>query len=190
VEDKESRKQESDATALLKSAGRQLLPVLITAGSLIGFVAFAGAVIVWTRFSAAKVPADQAVNAVPRDELIAIGSSLLLLFGFFGAIAVIAVFLIDRGGRVTPGVSRALLLLMAVEGVAAIMLVKGLAWQRAALAVELFLIPVGIVLWSTFAEVFTRLDHSGLPTRKGKNERDAELKREPFRSWQDSSRAL
>jgi outer membrane protein OmpA-like peptidoglycan-associated protein len=189
-ENKEPRKEESDAAALLKSAGRQLVPLLVTAGSLIGFVAFAGAVIVWTRFSAAKVPADQAVNAVPRDELIAIGSSLLLLFGFFGAIAVIAVYLIDRGGRVTPGVSRALLLLMAVEGVAAIMLVKGLAWQREALAVELFLIPVGAVLWSTFAEAFTRLDNSGLPTRKGRNERDAELKREPFRSWQGSSKAL
>jgi hypothetical protein len=166
---------------LLNSAGKQLLPVLLTAGSLIGFVAFAGAVIVWTRFSAAEVPADQAVNAVPRDELVAIGSSLLLVFGFFGVLAVVAIFLIDRGGRVSPGMSRGLLVLLAIEGLATIVLVKDAPWQRAVVAVELFVLPMAVVLWATFSQLFTQFDETGLPDRKGE-ERDAVPKAGPFRA--------
>lgn len=169
---------------LLKSAATQLVPVLLTAGSLIGFVAFAGAVIVWTRFSAAKVPADQVVNVVPQEELVAIGSSLLLLFGFFGALAVIAVFLIDRGGRVTPGMSRGLLLLLTVEGVAAILLVNGASWQHTAVAVEAFILAMGVILWSTFSATFTRLDRLSLPNREGR-ERVAPPKNGAFRSASD-----
>ena len=87
---------------LLTGAGKQLIPVLLTGASLIGFVAFAGGVIVWTRFSAAKVPPDQAVNAVPRDELVAIGSALLLLFGFFGIMALIGVFWSTAAAALLP----------------------------------------------------------------------------------------
>jgi outer membrane protein OmpA-like peptidoglycan-associated protein len=168
-------------SGLLKSAAASLVPVLITAGSLIGFVAFSGAVIVWTRFSAAEVPADQAVNAVPREELVAIGSSLLLLFGFFGVLAVVAVFLIDRGGRVTPGMSRGLLLLLAIEGVAAIMLVEGGEWQRRVLAGELFVLPMAVILWSTFSGGFTKLDETSL-AKRGDKERDAVLRNHAFRT--------
>jgi hypothetical protein len=165
---------------LLRTAGQQLLPVVLTAGSLIGFVAFAGSVIVWTRFSAAKVPADQAVNVVPRDELVAIGSSLLLLFGFFGALAVIAVFLIDRGGRATPGMSRGLLLLLLIEGATAILAIHGGPELRRLLAAELFVLAVGVALWATVAAPFIQLDEE-VPDRES-DELDAEIEERPFRT--------
>ncbi len=166
---------------LVEAGAKQVAGVLLTAGGLIGFVAFAGAVIVWTRFSAANVPADQAVNAVPTEELVAIGSSLLLVFGFFGVLAVIAVYLIDRGGRVTPGMGRGLLLLLAIEGVAAILLVKDVQWQRTAIAIELLLLAMAVMLWSTFSGRFTQLDKTSLAERSD-DERDAVLENHAFRT--------
>lgn len=163
---------------LLKEAGKTLMPVLLTGASLIGFVAFAGAVIVWTRFSAAQVPADQAVAALPQTELVAVGSSVLLLFGFFGALAALAVFLIDRGGRATPGMSRGLLLLLMVEGVAAIVLVDGPSMVKSIVAIELFLLPIAVVFWSTVATPFIRLERD-LPDRE-RDEPEAQLRDGPF----------
>lgn len=177
-EETETKSKGSPWVDLLTSAREQLVPVLVTAGSLVGFVAFAGAVIVWTRFAAAKVPPDQAVAALPQNELVAIGSSFLLLFGFFGVLAVLAVFLIDRGGRATPGMSRALLLLLMAEGVVAIVLVDGPSVERSIVAIELFLLPMAVVFWSTFATPFIRLNEN-LPDRHG-DEPEAELRDGPF----------
>ena len=145
------------------------MPVLITAGSLVGFVAFAGGVIVWTRFSAANVPADQAVNVIPRDELVSTGASPLLLFGFFAAMALIAVFLIDRGGRATPGMSRGLLLILMAEGVAVILAVEqGLPLERRIAAAEVFVLLVGVALWATHVGSLVEFEDD-LPNRKRKN---------------------
>lgn len=151
---------------LLRSAGAQLLPVLITAGSLIGFIAFAGAVIVWTRFQAVKVPPDQAVNAVPRSELVAVGASLLLLFGLFGVLAVLVSFLVDRWARATPGMCRWLLALLAIEGTTAILLVEGLSPAARVGALLLFLGPLAIVFSLTFVGFLVRREDE-LPKRKG-----------------------
>jgi hypothetical protein len=159
---------------LLKTATSQLIPVVLTAGSLVGFVAFAGSVIVWTRFSAAKVPADQAVNAVPRDELVAIGSSLLLLFGFFGVLAVIAAFLIDRGGRATVGMARGLLFLLMVEGITAVILVPGPSVERTIVAAATFVIPICVILAATYSDLLSRLRDT-LPGR-GRERLEAELR--------------
>ncbi|HEY8816814.1 MAG TPA: OmpA family protein [Candidatus Dormibacteraeota bacterium] len=151
---------------LLSAAGKQLMPVLLTGASLIGFVAFAGGVIVWTRFSAAKVPPDQAVNAVPRDELVAIGSSLLLLFGFFGVMALIGAFLVDRGGRATPGMARALLVFFLVEGVTTIIVADGISLARTIAVAALFALPVAAAIWTTWVGSFVSLEDD-LPTREG-----------------------
>src|SRR5258708_32814925 len=110
----------SQASLLVKKIGEALVPFSVTAGRLIGFFAFAGAVIVWTRFYALGVPPDQAVKAVPRNELVATGSSLLLLFGFFWARAVPAPYLVDRGGRATPKMLRGLVGLGGLESGVAI----------------------------------------------------------------------
>lgn len=172
--------RQSTWAELSKSAVQALIPVVVTAGSLVGFVAFAGSVIVWTRFSAAKVPADQVVNAVPRGELVAIGSSLLLLFGFFGALAMITVYLIDRGGRATPGMSRGLLLLLLAEGMTAILAIPGGPELRRILAAELFVLPVGISLWATEVGPFIRLEDE-VPDRKSE-ELDPVSEERPFRT--------
>jgi hypothetical protein len=146
---------------LLQRVGGAVVPALLTAGGLLGFVAFAGSVIVWTRFSAAEVPPDQVVAAFPRGELVAIASALLLLFGFFGLIAVIVFFLINKEGSATIGVSRGLLALLAVEGMVAILLVESSSLQDRALAGELFLLPTIVAFWATF--VYERPDLSKDP---------------------------
>lgn len=163
---KEEQPKQSAWAELLKAVGQQLVPVFLTASSLIGFVAFAGGVIVWTRFSAAKVPADQAVNAVPRDELVAIGSTLLLLFGFFGVLALIGAFLIDRGARATPGMARALLGVFLVESVTTVVIAEGHPPTETIAAVELIALPVIAALWASFSERYVNLEDD-LPTREG-----------------------
>ncbi len=180
---------------VLNKVGERLLPVLITAGSLLGFVAFAGAVIVWTRFEAVKVPPEQAVNAVSREELISVGASLLLIFGFFGVIAVVATYLVDRRGRATPGMARWLLCLLAVEGVTSVILVEGISTLQTALfgvfVVLVCLAGIGV----TYVESFTRFrdDFKGehLEREESNGRMSAELldplkPRLPFR-WSDDS---
>jgi outer membrane protein OmpA-like peptidoglycan-associated protein len=149
-------KPESAWAGLLKEAAKQLLPILLTGASLIGFVAFAGAVIVWTRFYSIEVPPDQAVKAVPQSELIATGSSVLLLFGFFGVLAIVAAYLVDRRGRATPGMSRALLALLAVEGMTAIFTFDESWDAKAVVAVVVFVALVLLALLLTFNETVAR----------------------------------
>ncbi|MGV1048271.1 MAG: OmpA family protein [Solirubrobacterales bacterium] len=132
--------------------------MLITAGSLVGFVAFAGAVIVWTRFQAINVPPDQAVKAMPREELVATGSSLLLIFGFFGVLTVLAAYLVDRSGRATPGMVRWLLAVLAVEGVTAVILTEHLSPGRTVVIATMFLFPVFLTFLLTFVPILTRFE--------------------------------
>jgi TRAP-type C4-dicarboxylate transport system permease small subunit len=148
----------SSGLGLLESAAQRLLPLIITAGSLIGFVAFAGAVIVWTRFQAINVPPDQAVKAMPREELVATGSSLLLIFGFFGVLAVLATYLVDRSGRATPGMVRWLLVPLGAEGIAAVILTENLSPGRTVVIAILFLFPVLITFLLTFVPILTRFE--------------------------------
>lgn len=143
---------------LLGKFGRTVGPVLLATGGLIGFVAFAGSIIVWTRFSIAQVPSDQVVAAFPRGELVAIASSRLLLFGFVGIVAVAVFFLIskrqegdeeNKKSTATTGIFRGLLVLFAVEAGAAIYLVSA-SWIDKAIAGELFLLAIAIAFWFTF----------------------------------------
>lgn len=135
--------------SLLQRIGEAVIPAILTAGGLIGFIAFAGSVIVWTRFQAAEVPPDQVVAAFPRSQLVAIASALLLLFGFVGLLAVVTFYLINREGKATIGMCRGLIALLAVEGVVAIFLVEAPFWDKI-LAAELFLLPTVIAVWATF----------------------------------------
>lgn len=135
---------------LLQRIGKTIAPALLTAGGFVGFLAFAGSVIVWTRFQAAEVPPDQVVAAYPRGELVAVASALLLVFGFVGVLAVLILFLVNPKGEASIGVSRALLGLLAVEGVAAIFLVDRPWDADKVLALELFMLPLFVALWATF----------------------------------------
>jgi hypothetical protein len=135
---------------LLQRIGGTVAPAILTAGGFVGFLAFAGSIIVWTRFQAAEVPPDQAVAAYPRGELVAVASALLLIFGFVGVLAVLILFLVNPKGEASIGVSRALLGLLAVEGLAAIFLVDRPWDQDKVLALELFMLPLFVALWATF----------------------------------------
>lgn len=58
-----------------------MLPVLGVIGTgigVIGFVIFFGGFIVWTRFDAAGLPADEAVAQIPRNDLIVTGAGFLV----------------------------------------------------------------------------------------------------------------
>jgi hypothetical protein len=122
-------------------------------------------VIVWTRFQAVDVPPDQAVKAMPREELVATGSSLLLVFGFFGVLAVLATYLVDRSGRATPGMARWLLVLLGAEGVVAMILTEHLSLGRTAAMAGLFLIPTFLSILLTYVPMLTRFEDE-LPARK------------------------
>lgn len=161
----EGRRKSSQWTELLRAVGARLVPLVVSASALLGFIAFAGAVIVWTRFFAVKVPPDQVVTAVPRSELIATGSSLLLLFGFFGVLAVLTTYLVDRGGRATPGMARGLLALLVVEGIVAIVIKAGWGSGAAWGAIASFLLPLLLILVGTFLDRFTAVEDT-LPARE------------------------
>jgi hypothetical protein len=147
----------STAAGLAKKVGEALIPVLITGGSLVGFVAFAGAVVLWTRFEAVEVPPEKAIDLAPQGELVSIGSVLLLVLGFFGALALLGVFLVDRRARPTPGMARALVALLALEGVLAIVHVEGASLRTTVVAMELFLLPLAVAALATTMGSFGRL---------------------------------
>lgn len=161
----------SEWFALVERAIAAFKPIILTAGGLVGFVAFAGSVIVWSRFYAAKVPADQAVAAFPRAELIAIASSILLLFGFVGLLAVLTFFLVERKGRATLPMCRALLALLAVEGIVAIMLVEDPSPERTIFAIEMLLFPGLVALWVTFTKGYVKGEDEARDTGKLGEER-------------------
>jgi len=72
-----------------------LLPVLTAIGTgigAIGFVIFFGGFIVWTRFDAAGLPANEAVAQVPRNDLVVTGASFLVP-ALLAALAAVAVAL-------------------------------------------------------------------------------------------------
>jgi hypothetical protein len=145
AEDSEEKPPKSPWAELLRSAAEKVATAVLTAGGLVAFVAVAGSVVLWTRFYALEVPQDQVVAAVPRSEAIAVGAAMLLLFGFLGALAALAVYLIDRGGRATSGMSRGLLLIVAVESLIAIWLAEGEPSADKLLASEVLILALAAI---------------------------------------------
>ncbi len=77
-----------------------LMPVLTVIGTgigVIGFVIFFGGFIVWTRFDAAGLPANEAVAQIPRNDLIVTGASFLVP-ALLAALAAVAVALAAWNG--------------------------------------------------------------------------------------------
>lgn len=141
---------ESAWTALLRTLGTKALTALLTVGGLATFAAFAGSVVLWTRFDALQLPPDQIVDVAPRGELVAVGATMLLLFGFCGGVAALAVYLIDRGGRATPGMSQGVVVIVALEAIAAIWLAGGTDILDRVIATEVVVLAFGAILWATF----------------------------------------
>ncbi len=94
--DPDARSSSQLVAVLLKAAGALASTVVS-----VGFVVVVGAAIVWVRFWAARYPADQAVDAVSREELLVIGAQALVLFVLLGTVAVAVMWLLDPKG--TPG---------------------------------------------------------------------------------------
>lgn len=172
---------ESPWTALLKGLGQKLLTALFAAGGLAAFVAFAGSIVLWTRFSALQLPADQIVDVIPKGEAATAGAEILLLFGFCGAVAALAVYLIDRGGRATPGMSRGVLLIVAVAAVAAIWLADDTSLLDRAIATEALLLAVGAMLWATHVGGLVELKRGAVPDLTA-HEPVQDIRRSAFRT--------
>jgi outer membrane protein OmpA-like peptidoglycan-associated protein len=183
-ETEEAKPQESAWTALLKTLGEKALTALLTLGGLAAFAAFAGSLVLWTRFDALELPPDQIVDLIPREEAVTTGTTILLLFGFCGAVAALAVYLIDRGGRATPGMSRGVLLIVAVEATAAIWLTHGTAALDRVIATEVVVLAFGAIVWVTQVGGLTRLEKGVIPDLID-GEPDQEIRPGPFRQLRD-----
>lgn len=116
-------------------AAKVVVSALATAVLSVGFVAFVGAAFLWTRFHIAGLPADQAVAVTPREELVVIGATALVVFAILGTVAVLGVYLIDRRGRPTRGMGRGLVALGVAELAVAIVLAEFPVIDVAALVV-------------------------------------------------------
>jgi flagellar motor protein MotB len=159
----EAKPSESAWTALFKTLGEKALTALFTVGGLAAFAAFAGSLVLWTRFDALGLPPDQIVDLIPREEAITTGTTILLIFGFCGAFAALAVYLIDRGGRATPGMSRGVLVIVAVAAMAAIWLTLGADSLARVIATEVVLLAFGVVLWITQVGGLVELEEGAVP---------------------------
>jgi hypothetical protein len=134
---------------------RTILGTLLAAGGFVTFVAAAGGAVVWVRFYAAELPADQALAALPRGQLVASGAIMLAIFVFLGAVAAVAVYLFeeDVGKREyrERGVVRGLITLVTVEALIIVALGREATWERRLVAGEvivvLALVGLLIVRW-------------------------------------------
>jgi hypothetical protein len=100
----------------------KLIAFLATGAGFVTFVALAGAGITWVRFQGAELPASQALDVVPQDDLVGVGGIALGLFFLLGLIAVAGVYAIDSGGRAVEGMRGGLSVVVAVEVILAIRL--------------------------------------------------------------------
>lgn len=55
-----------------------VLGAIATGVGVVGFVTVVGGAVLWIRFNAVAIPADQAVSAIPSGELVAVGLATLL----------------------------------------------------------------------------------------------------------------
>jgi outer membrane protein OmpA-like peptidoglycan-associated protein len=192
TEGEETKPRESAWTALLKSLGQKALTALFTVGGLATFAAFAGTIVLWTRFDALQLPANQIVDVIPRAEAVTIGTTILLLFGFCGAAAALAVYLIDRGGRATPGMSRGVLLIVAAEAVVTIWLAGGTSSLDRTIATEAVVLAFGAILWATHVGGLVKLSEDEIPDLLGDEESQAiepgAFRDANGREWKDGGR--
>ena len=93
----------------------QVVGAVVAAIASIGFVAFVGAVVLWSRFEAAKLPADQAVAVQPEADLVTVGAIALVLFVLGGVLAVLLLKLLSPAGQPTLPTRRGLLAVIALE---------------------------------------------------------------------------
>jgi hypothetical protein len=74
---------------------RTALPAVLSTLGLTGFVSVLGAAVVWSRFNAVGLPAEQAVADQPTGSLIVTGAASLAIYLFLGLLAVLVVYLLQ-----------------------------------------------------------------------------------------------
>ena len=121
--------QPQGALGRLTQLAWQALPAIAGAISLLGFVALVGGAIEWVRFWSAGLPADQAVRAVPKPELVTIGAVSLVGYSILGLLVVLGLYLIDKRGNATLGTLRGLFALAVLESFVTLCLVDLPIWE-------------------------------------------------------------
>lgn len=111
----------------LVALGFSALPAIGGAIGFVGFVAIIGGAIQFVRFDAAQLPASQAVAAMSRGELVALGAQAIITFTFLGAVAVLIVYLADPGGDGNVKTMRALVAVTVLEFATALIMVRASA---------------------------------------------------------------
>jgi lysophospholipase L1-like esterase len=126
----------------------------------VGFVVAVGAAIVWVRFWAARYPADQAVDAVSREELLVIGAQAIVLYALLGALALVFMWLLDGKGTSGRRTRVALAVLLFVELVAALLLGGyGLRQFEQVVLGFAFVALLGLFLFEVVSRQAVRLHH-------------------------------
>lgn len=134
------------------------IPPLVSAIGIVTFVALIGGAIQWVRFYAAGLPADQAVRAMPKAELVVIGAVSLVGFLIAGALVALLVFLVERQSINEDVPLQALLVLTVAELALTLVLVEEEWWAIVLLAA--WFVAMGVVAERTFRglpDVLTRL---------------------------------
>jgi len=124
----------------------KVVGAFFTTAGFLTFIAATGAAVTWVRFWSAQLPADQAIQVVPRETLIAAGAVALALFTVLGLVAVAGVYAIDSAGRAIDGMRPGLFLLVAAEVVLAILLaVEDGLTKAVAITISIVIGALGIV---------------------------------------------
>lgn len=133
----------TDATApgdlgalVLKVAG-----AIATGVGVASAVVVVGASIFWIRLEEVGLPASQAVNAIPKNELLVTGAQEVIIFMLLALVPVIWIALCDPKGVITRGTVIALIILVSGASAYAICTELGAGWVvfLAALAIVLAL---------------------------------------------------
>lgn len=134
----------------------QALPAIGSAIGFAGFVAVIGAAIEWIRFDAAKLPATQAVLAVPHAELVFVGALSLGVFVGGAVLAVLLVYLIDNNGNATIGTVRGIVGVGVVEMLVTLCFIDSAPWWTYVWLVAWVLL-IGVVAADLAGEVMRNI---------------------------------
>jgi outer membrane protein OmpA-like peptidoglycan-associated protein len=152
-----------ELTKAVTNAAVKVVGAFATTAGFVAFVAVTGQAITWVRFRAAELPADQAVQLVPKDDLVVVGGLALGIFAVLGVVAVTSVYAIDRYGQDCDEMRPGLCVLITGEVLVAIQFAAGgnklamslFAGFMGLLAVVLTMLPVfykhrtnGVPLWN------------------------------------------
>lgn len=136
---------------LLGDLGKVALPLLLSGGGLLGFVAFTGGAVTWARFSANNLPAEQAIAATSKAELIATGAVSMTFFALLGLLAVLMTYLISEEGTPNQKMFFGVVALVVLESGVVLFLARGSheltpMWEAAAAVLVAAVLTVGVIV--------------------------------------------